>query len=96
MTEPSDNMTAAQGPCSTVEGPEQDDVRDARAATRGSPYLTAKQAAFHLGLSDRSINNMRYRGTGPRFVRIGRSIRYHIRDLEAFVRASDAKGDAHE
>lgn len=72
---------------------EPDDVRDARAAARGSPYLTAKQAAHFLGLSARTIDDMRYKKKGPRFVRVGRAIRYHIRDLEAFAKPGERPGD---
>ncbi len=62
----------------------QDEISDARQAARGSPYLSSKQAAHYLGFTDRSLQNMRQRGTGPRFLRFGRQVRYHIRDLLAY------------
>ncbi len=69
---------------------EQDDVLDAREAARGSPYLSSKQAARYLGFTDRSLQNMRQRGTGPSFLRFGRQVRYHIRDLIAYgARSAD-------
>jgi predicted DNA-binding transcriptional regulator AlpA len=65
---------------------EIDEAREARRAARGSPFLTSKQAAYFLGFSDRTLADMRRRGTGPRFVRMGRQVRYHIRDLNAYAR----------
>lgn len=62
------------------------DAADADKARRGSPYLNAKEAARYLGLSPITLHNRRRTGTGPRFVRVGRSIRYHIRDLVAFLK----------
>ena len=74
---------------------EPDDVRDARAAARGSPYLTSKQAAHYLGFTDRTMQDLRRRKTGPRFVRVGRQVRYHIRDLVAFAKEADGSDNAH-
>jgi hypothetical protein len=74
---------------------ESDDVRDARLAARGTPYLTSKQAAFYLGLQDRGLADMRRRGTGPRFVRLGRCVRYHIRDIVAFAKEADGTDNQH-
>jgi hypothetical protein len=72
-----------------------DNVRDARTAARGSPYLTSKQAAFYLGLKDRGLADMRRKGNGPRFVRMGRCVRYHIRDLVAFAKEADGSDNRH-
>ena len=62
-----------------------DDLEELRKALKGSPYLTTKQAAHYLGFTDRSLHAMRRKGRGPRFVRLGRAIRYHIRDLIAYA-----------
>jgi excisionase family DNA binding protein len=47
--------------------------------------LTQRDAALYLHLSERTLERMRVAGTGPRFVRIGKSIRYRQQDLDAFV-----------
>ena len=73
---------------------EQDQIRDAREAARGSPYLSSKEAARYLGFNYRSLQNMRQRGGGPPFVRFGRQVRYHIRDLLAYAQPSTGLGDA--
>ncbi len=62
----------------------RDDLHQAREAARGSPYLSSKEAARYLGFNHRSLQNLRRRGGGPRFVRFGRQVRYHIRDLVAY------------
>jgi predicted DNA-binding transcriptional regulator AlpA len=62
-----------------------DDLDEARQARKGSPFLTTKQAAYYLGFTARSLHAMRRKGRGPRFVRLGRAVRYHIRDLVAYA-----------
>jgi predicted DNA-binding transcriptional regulator AlpA len=48
--------------------------------------LTEREAASLLRLSERTLER-RYRvsGTGPKFVRLGRSIRYWLTEIEAFI-----------
>ena len=51
--------------------------------------LTPKQVAYLLGYTPRSLYNLRQRGTGPAFVRLGGPIRgkvmYRREDVEAFI-----------
>ncbi len=50
--------------------------------------LTEEQAAAAIGLSQRFLQARRYRGDGPRFVRISsRCVRYRRQDLEAWIQA---------
>ncbi len=49
--------------------------------------LTTHEAARYLRLSKRTLERLRLTGTGPRFVRLGRSVRYRPPDLEAYVNA---------
>jgi len=53
-------------------------------AKKGSPFLNTAQAAFYIGLSQRTLEKMRWRGAGPFFRRHGRYVRYHIDDLDAW------------
>lgn len=64
------------------------DDENARAAIarKGCPYLNTEQAAFHLGLSPRTLQAMRRTGKGPAFRRHGARVRYHIDDLGTWSR----------
>lgn len=67
----------------------------ARIARTSCPYLTAKQAAFHLGIGYSTLRAMRAAGTAPVGRRHGRTWRYHIDDLEAWS-AKRSGGAGHE
>lgn len=67
----------------------------ARAARETCPFLTAKEAAFHLGLAVVTLKEMRRKGTGPKCRKHGRVWRYHIDDLEAWSLAN-AVGGCHD
>ena len=56
-----------------------------RHATRA---LTEREVSDLLGLSVATLRAWRHRGQGPRFLRLGRAVRYLPADLEDFVRAS--------
>lgn len=49
------------------------------------PLLNQKQAAEALAVPPRTLEGWRTRGGGPPFVRIGRHVRYRLRDLEAWI-----------
>jgi excisionase family DNA binding protein len=49
--------------------------------------LSQREAATLLHLSERTLERFRVSGTGPKFVRMGRSIRYRLTDLEAYIAA---------
>jgi hypothetical protein len=68
-----------------------DDIARAARAKKGSPFLSTEQAAFYLGLSPRKLQSMRGEGTGPRFRRHARYVRYHIADLDSWSKDSAAK-----
>lgn len=48
-------------------------------------YLTPAQAALLSGFSIRALESLRSRGIGPRYFRVGRSIRYRVDDLRIWV-----------
>jgi excisionase family DNA binding protein len=50
--------------------------------------VTELEAATFLGLSVATLRQWRHRGTGPRFMRFGRAVRYLLSDLDEFVRQS--------
>jgi hypothetical protein len=49
--------------------------------------LSENQAADFLGASVRTLQAWRVRGGGPRYLKIGRSVRYQRRELMAFQKA---------
>jgi excisionase family DNA binding protein len=52
--------------------------------------LTVAEAARRLKLSESYLNKARLTGGGPRFLRLGRSIRYREHDLDEWVQAQAA------
>jgi excisionase family DNA binding protein len=50
--------------------------------------LTEREVAELLGLSVATLRAWRHRGKGPRFLRLGRAVRYLPSDVADFVRAS--------
>jgi excisionase family DNA binding protein len=50
--------------------------------------LTEREVAERLGLSVATLRAWRHRGKGPRFLRLGRSVRYLPADVDDFVRVS--------
>jgi predicted DNA-binding transcriptional regulator AlpA len=50
--------------------------------------LTTRQAAAYCGQSARTLEAFRLTGRGPRFLKLGRSVRYSVDDLEAWLAAS--------
>ena len=50
--------------------------------------LNTPQAAIYTGLAEKTLEGLRCRGGGPRFVRYGRkAVRYLIRDLDEWMSA---------
>lgn len=44
-------------------------------------YLNTKDAAKLLGISTKGLEGLRARGDGPKYIRIGKAIRYRRSDL---------------
>ena len=70
-----------------------DENQRAGKAREGCPYLNTKQAAYHLGLSHRTLAKMRHRGRGPACRLHGGTWRYHIDELDAWSNAGWRGGD---
>lgn len=57
-----------------------------------SPWLDTAAAALHLGREPGTLRGWRSTGKGPSFHLVsGRFVRYHVDDLDAFVRGGSAK-----
>jgi len=48
-------------------------------------YLDTKQAAEYLGVTSRHLENIRWRGGGPAFHKLGGSVRYLLEELDAWA-----------
>jgi predicted DNA-binding transcriptional regulator AlpA len=44
-----------------------------------------RQAALAMHVSERTLERWRVAGDGPKHVRLGRSIRYRLTDIEAYI-----------
>jgi predicted DNA-binding transcriptional regulator AlpA len=53
----------------------------------GENVFDTEGAAQYLGLSPATLSTRRTRGGGPVFVKLGRSVRYLRRDLDAYLDA---------
>jgi Helix-turn-helix domain len=50
--------------------------------TSKTPFLTVEEAATYLRLKKRTLDNMRWMGTGPEFRKHGGRIYYHEEELK--------------
>lgn len=63
-------------------------------------YLNEKQVEERYALPAPTLRNWRHRGEGPIYAKIGKSVRYAVADLDAFmaarriVRGADPKREA--
>lgn len=64
-----------------MESSTSEQVRD------GSQLLDEGRLAERLGVSRSTLQSWRYSGRGPRYLKIGRLIRYQESDVEAYLRA---------
>jgi excisionase family DNA binding protein len=49
------------------------------------PVLDTREAAKYVGLAPSTLETLRVRGGGPRFLKIRRAVRYRFDDLEAWL-----------
>jgi excisionase family DNA binding protein len=54
--------------------------------TSREPLLTAADVADQLGIPASTLANWRYQGHGPRYLRIGRHVRYLPSDVDEWLR----------
>ena len=52
---------------------------------QASQFLTTKRAAEYLGLRPNTLEAWRCRGGGPRYVKLGRAVRYRVTDLNDWI-----------
>jgi predicted DNA-binding transcriptional regulator AlpA len=47
--------------------------------------VDTRGASDHIGLSVSTLEHLRVSGGGPRYVKLGRAVRYRLCDLEEFL-----------
>jgi hypothetical protein len=50
-------------------------------------YLTTKEAAYYVRLSESSLEKKRVFGDGPEFLKVGKAVRYEQTALDAWMQA---------
>ncbi len=50
-------------------------------------FLNTRQAADLIGLRPNTLELWRLRGTGPKYIKFGRAVRYRLTDLETYIQA---------
>lgn len=58
---------------------------EAREAAGRRPIATPSETAQYLQIPLRTLGQWRYTGDGPRFLRIGRHVRYRWEDIDAWL-----------
>jgi hypothetical protein len=61
---------------------------------RVDAHLTPSELARRWTTTVQSLANMRYRGGGPRWIKVGRLVRYRLTDVEAYEDAQAQGGAA--
>jgi predicted DNA-binding transcriptional regulator AlpA len=54
--------------------------------------LSRTEVEDRFGITKRFLEVATMRSTGPKFVRIGRSVRYRVKDLEAWIDDNTVQG----
>ncbi len=68
----------------------EDAVKRALVAHHATPWRDSEGAATYLGVEPGTMKFWRAKGGGPRYHSVGNKlVRYHIDDLNAFVRGED-------
>lgn len=49
--------------------------------------LTERDAAAELGVAPKTLRNWRYDGFGPRYIKVGRSVRYDTAELDRWCKS---------
>lgn len=58
------------------------------------PLATPVDVAEYLGVPVRTLSQWRHQGKGPRFVRVGKHVRYRWADVEAFLNTNTVEDGA--
>lgn len=59
----------------------------AEAANRHEPLFKPEQAGNYLGFTEGWLAKLRMKGDGPKFIKLGRKVRYARSDLDQWIAA---------
>jgi len=62
-------------------------------AVQASHNMTEREAAEYLGLSVYTLQQWRFRGQKPDYLKLGKAVRYREADLEAFIESCRVNTD---
>ena len=65
--------------------------RDNAYKVRMPRLLSTRDASAYTGMSETWFKNQRWRGTGPRYIKIGRLVRYRADHLLTFIDKSEVR-----
>ncbi len=57
-------------------------------STQNNQLLNENEIARQFGLPEKRLQALRCRGGGPKFIKVGRSVRYRAADVEAWLEAN--------
>lgn len=69
-------------------------AREESSTRKTIAVLDTRAAADFLGVSARTLEGFRVRGGGPRFVKIGGSVRYRLASLEEYLQQQERASTA--
>lgn len=58
-----------------------------KALPDGAAAVNTRGAAAYVGFTEQWMRSMRTDGTGPRYLKVGRAVRYRVADLDAWMEA---------
>ena len=58
-----------------------------------TPYVRTTAAARYVGISPRTLQNLRHTGGGPRFSRVRRTVIYAVVDLDRWIAEHKVEND---
>ena len=61
-------------------------------ATLQKSYFTDVEVAEYLGIQSQTLRKWRAQGQGPKYVPLGRSIRYRLADVDAWLESHAVAG----
>lgn len=53
--------------------------------TNADKLLTQKEVKEITGLADSTLEQWRIKGKGPKFIKLGRLVRYRLSDVQAYI-----------
>jgi hypothetical protein len=54
----------------------------------GHKLMTTKEAAMEMGMKPGTLEVWRVYGKGPKYLKLGRLVKYRLADLESFLESS--------